>query len=174
MKNIFLYILLISGTAISCGSDEESLQRIDQVLNIYMNSSTNQQDLLNSKKAGSYTGYSVNDKFGSRDITPVSVPLRMRTDSVFYMEYVGGAIRRKLDSTGPANPGSGNAYVSKMEITFTKTVNNTVESTVDQLEIHYRKSPALFQVSEVLYNGKLAFSKEADAPISINNVTITK
>ncbi|MCS4303630.1 hypothetical protein [Chryseobacterium sp. BIGb0232] len=173
MKNIFLYILLISFTVVSCGSDEESLQRIDQVLNIYVKD-TNQQDLLNSKKAGSYTGYSVNDVFGSKDISPVTISLRMRTDSVFYMEYIGGAKRRKLDSTGPANPGSGNAYVSKMAITFTKTVNNTVERTVDQLEIHYRKSPTLFQVSEVLYNGKSEFSKEADAPTSINNVTITK
>lgn len=164
---------MISCTVISCGSDEESLQRIDQVLNIYMKNS-NQQDLLNSRKAGSYTGYSVNDLQGSKDISPVTIPLRMRTDSVFYMEYIGGAKRIKLDSTSPANPGSGNAYVSKMAITLTKTVNNTVESTVDRLEIHYRKSPTLFQVSEVLYNGQLQFSKEAGAPTSINNVTITK
>ncbi|AZB00567.1 hypothetical protein EG359_13480 [Chryseobacterium joostei] len=173
MRNIVFGILVIVSALISCGQDEESLQRIDQILNIYMKSDTN-PDLLNSKKAGSYTSYSVNDMFGTRDDSPVTIPLRMTTDSVFYMEYIAGAKRRRLDSVSPSNPGTGNSYNSRMMVTLRKTVNNTTETTVDTLEIQYRKSPTLFQVSKVIYNGKEKFSKEADAPNSINTVTIVK
>lgn len=173
MRNIVFGILVIVSALISCGQDEESLQRIDQILNIYMKSDTN-PDLLNSKKAGSYTSYSVNDMFGTRDDSPVTIPLRMTTDSVFYMEYIAGAKRRRMDSVSPSNPGTGNSYNSRMMVTLRKTVNNTTETTVDTLEIQYRKSPILFQVSKVIYNGKEKFSKEADAPNSINTVTIVK
>ncbi|PWN61379.1 hypothetical protein [Chryseobacterium oncorhynchi] len=173
MRNIVFGILVIVSALISCGQDEESLQRIDQIMNVYIKSDTN-PDLLNSKKAGSYTSYSVNDMFGTRDDSPVTIPLRMRTDSVFYMEYIAGAKRRRMDSVSPSNPGTGNSYNSRMMITLRKTVNNTTETTVDTMEIQYRQSPTLFQVSKVIYNGKEKFSKEADAPNSINNVTIVK
>lgn len=173
MRNIFFGILVVFCTLLSCKSDEDSLQRIDQILNIYMKNTAG-QDLLNNKKPGSYTGYSVNDLFGDRDISPISIPLKVNSDSLFYLEYIAGAKRRKSDSTGPDNPGSGNSYFSRMDITLTKTVNNVPETTVDRLEIHYRKTPTLFQVSKVLYNNKVEFSKEADAPNSINTVTIVK
>lgn len=173
MKNIVFGILVIVFALTSCGSDDESLQRIDQVLNIYMKSSTN-PDLLNSKKAGSYTSYSVNDLFGDRDVSPVSIPLKMTTDSIFYMEYIAGAKRRRLDSVSPSNPGTGNSYRSQMAITLNKTVNNTTQATIDIIEIQYRKSPTLFQVSKVLYNGTEQFSKEEGAPNSINTITIVK
>ncbi|AZA78384.1 hypothetical protein EG347_13105 [Chryseobacterium sp. G0186] len=173
MKNIVFGILVIVFALTSCGSDDESLQRIDQIMNIYMKSSTN-PDLLNSKKTGSYASYSVNDMFGTRDDSPVSIPLKMTTDSVFYMEYIAGAKRRRLDSVSPSNPGTGNSYNSRMQITLRKTINNTTETTIDTMEIQYRQSPTLFQVSKVIYNGKEKFSKEADAPNSINTVTIVK
>ncbi|AZA91447.1 Uncharacterised protein [Chryseobacterium nakagawai] len=168
MKNIFLYILLFSCVVISCGQDEESLQRIDQIMNIYMKSDTN-PDLLNAKKSGSFTSYSVNDLLGDKDNSPVTtIPLRMRQDSVFYIEYIAGAKRKKFDSAGTT-------YYSKMAVTLNRTVNNTPQAvTTDILEIHYRNSPELFQVSEVLYNTKSVFSKEFGTPNSINNVTITK
>jgi len=162
----FWSILIIVFALISCKSDDESLQRIDQVMNIYMKSNTN-PDLLNAKKSGSYTAYSVNDMLGDRDISPVSIPLKMRPDSTFYMEYISGAKRRKLDSAGTM-------YYSRMRLTLSKNVNNVPENTFDTLEIRYRNSFEVFQVSQVLYNRKLMFSKEAGAANSINEVTITK
>ncbi|AZB09617.1 hypothetical protein EG344_12740 [Chryseobacterium sp. G0162] len=167
MKNIFLYILLFSCVVISCGQDEESLQRIDQIMNIYMKSDTN-PDLLNAKKSGSFTSYSVNDLLGDKDNSPVTtMPLRMRQDSVFYIEYIAGAKRKKFDSAGTT-------YYSRMAVTLNKTVNNTPQPVTDILEIHYRNSPEVFQVSEVLYNTKSVFSKDSGTPNSINNVTIIK
>ncbi|MGG7440549.1 hypothetical protein ACQ7CU_20985 [Chryseobacterium arthrosphaerae] len=166
MMKYFWSILIIVFALISCKSDDESLQRIDQVMNIYMKSNTN-PDLLNAKKSGSYTAYSVNDMLGDRDISPVSIPLKMRPDSTFYMEYISGAKRRKLDSAGTM-------YYSRMRLTLSRNVNNAPENTFDTLEIRYRNSFEVFQVSQVLYNRKLMFSKEAGAANSINEVTIVK
>ncbi len=173
MMKYFWSILIIIFALISCKSDDDSLQRIDQVMNIYMKNSAG-QDLLNSKKAGSYTGYSVNDLLGDKDVSPVSMPLKVTTDSLFYLEYIAGAKRIKLDSVSPENPGTGNLYVSRMQLTLSKKVDDETETTVDELEIHYRNTPTAFQVSEVLYNKELVFSKEADTPNSINTVTIVK
>ncbi|WP_312288324.1 hypothetical protein [Chryseobacterium gleum] len=172
MMKYFWSILVAVFALISCKSDDDSLQRIDQVLNIYMRNSAG-QDLLNSKKAGSYTGFSVNDIFGAKDNSPVSIPLKMTTDSLFYMEYLAGAKRRRLDSISPDNPGTGNSYYSRMQITFTKSTNAS-DNVVDTLEVQYRNTPTVFQVSKVLYNRVQVFSKDADAPTSINTVTITK
>ncbi|UEQ74875.1 hypothetical protein [Chryseobacterium arthrosphaerae] len=166
MMKYFWSILIIVFALISCKSDDESLQRIDQVMNIYMKSNTN-PDLLNAKKSGSYTAYSVNDMLGDRDISPVSIPLKMRPDSTFYMEYISGAKRRKLDSAGTM-------YYSRMRLTLSRNVNNAPENTFDTLEIRYRNSLEVFQVSQVLYNRKLMFSKEAGEANSINEVTIVK
>ena len=166
MMKYFWSILIIVFALISCKSDDESLQRIDQVMNIYMKSNTN-ADLLNAKKSGSYTAYSVNDMLGDRDISPVSIPLKMRPDSTFYMEYISGAKRRKLDSAGTM-------YYSRMRLTLSRNVNNAPENTFDTLEIRYRNSLEVFQVSQVLYNRKLMFSKEAGEANSINEVAIVK
>jgi len=172
MMKYFWGILVAVFALVSCKSDDDSLQRIDQVLNIYMKNSAG-QDLLNSKKTGSYTGFSVNDIFGTKDISPVSVSLRMTTDSLFYMEYLAGAKRRRLDSISPDNPGTGNSYYSRMQFTFTKSTNVS-DNVTGTLEVQYRNTPTVFQVSKVLYDGVEVFSKDADAPTSINTVTITK
>ncbi|WP_312991185.1 hypothetical protein [Chryseobacterium flavum] len=173
MRNIIFGILVLGFALLSCKSDDESLQRIDQILNMYMKNSAG-QDLLNSKKSGSYNGYSVNDMFGDRDVSPVNVSLKMTPDSVFYMEYIAGAKRIRLDSVSPSNPGTGNSYYSRMTLELRRTVNNVSDTITDTLEIQYRKSPTLFQVSKVLYNKKEVFSKEAEAPNSINTFTIVK
>lgn len=172
MMKYFWSILVAVFALVSCKSDDDSLQRIDQLLNIYVKNSTG-QDLLNSKKAGSYTGFSVNDMFGTKDIAPVSVSLRMTTDSLFYMEYLAGAKRRRLDSISPDNPGTGNSYYSRMQITYTKSTNAS-DNVIDTLEVQYRNTPTVFQVSKVLYNKVPVFSKDENAPTSINTVTITK
>ncbi|MCJ7933745.1 MAG: hypothetical protein MUW56_08950 [Chryseobacterium sp.] len=173
MRNVVFGILMTGFALLSCKSDDESLQRIDQILNIYMKNSAG-QDLLNSQKTGSYSGYSVNDLLGDKDVTPVSIPLRMTTDSIYYMEYIAGAKRKRADSTSPSNPGTGTSFYSEMQLGLRTTTNNVADTINDILRIEYRMTPTLFQVSKVFYNKKEVFSKEADAPNSINTVTIVK
>ncbi|BFO65261.1 hypothetical protein NK356_07115 [Chryseobacterium sp. S0630] len=172
MMKYFWGIFVAVFALISCKSDDDSLQRIDQVLNIYMKNSAG-QDLLNSKLTGSYTGYSVNDIFGTKDIAPVSISLKTSPESLYYMEYLAGAKRRRLDSISPDQPGTGTSFHSKMLITFTKSTNVS-DNVTGTLEVQYRNTPTAFQVSKVLYDGNEVFSKDADAPTSINTVTITK
>ncbi|MDQ1857911.1 MULTISPECIES: hypothetical protein [unclassified Chryseobacterium] len=172
MMKYFWGILVAVFALISCKNDDDSLQRIDQELNIYMKNSAG-QDLLNSKLTGSYTGYSVNDIFGTKDISPVSISLKTSPESLYYMEYLAGAKRRRLDSISPDQPGTGTSYHSKMLITFTKSTNVS-DNVTGTLEVQYRNTPTAFQVSKVLYDGNEVFSKDADAPTSINTVTITK
>jgi len=154
---------------VSCGSDDDSLQRIDQVLNIYIKNSAG-QDLLNAKKTGSYSSYAVNDVFGVADVSPVSVPLKVTTDSLYYFEYLRGAKRRTLDSISPDN----RTYHSKLAFALRRTENNVVITTIDSMEIKYRWTPSVFQVSEVRYNNQTVFTKAADAPNAINTITIIK
>lgn len=166
---VILKLIAVLFLTVSCGSDDESLQRIDQVMNFYMKNSAG-QDLLNGKKTGSYTAYSVNDAFGVADVAPVSVPLKMTADSIYYFEYLRGAKRRTLDSISPDN----RTYHSKLAFALRRTENNVVVTTIDSMEIKYRWTPSVFQVSEVLYNGQVVFSKAADAPNAINTFTIIK
>lgn len=154
---------------VSCGSDDDSLQRIDQVMNFYMKNTAG-QDLLNGKKAGSFTSYSVNDNNAATAIASVAIPLKMTTDSLYYLEYISGAKRVLKDSISPDNK----TYRSNLTFSLNRTVNNQLVTVTDVMEIHYRWTPTLFQVSEVLYNGKVVFSKAADAPNAINTFTIIK
>lgn len=166
---VILKLIAVLFLTVSCGSDDESLQRIDQVMNFYMKNSAG-QDLLNGKKTGSYTAYSVNDANGLADIAPVSIPLKMTTDSLYYFEYLRGARRVILDSVSPENK----TYKSNLTFSLSRTVNSQVVTVTDAMEIRYRWTPSLFQVSEVRYNGQVVFSKAADAPNAINTFTIIK
>jgi hypothetical protein len=172
MMKYFWSIFVAVFALVSCKSDDDSLQRVDQVLNIYMKNNAG-QDLLNNKLTGSYTGFSVNDVFGTKDIAPVSIPLKQSPESLYYMEYIAGAKRRRLDSISPDQPGTGTSLYSRMLITFTKSTNAN-DNVTGLLEVQYRNTPTAFQVSKVLYDGNEVFSKNADAPTSTNTVTITK
>lgn len=162
----FIAVLFLT---VSCGSDDDSLQRIDQVMNFSIKNVAG-QDLMNPKKAGSFTSYSVNDFNGTTAVAPVSISLRMTTDSLYYFEYIKGAKRITLDSISPEN----RTYKSNLTFTLSKIVNNQTVSVNDEMEIRYRYTPSVFQVSQVLYNGKEVFSKAADAPNAINTFTIIK
>ncbi|MDV7696428.1 hypothetical protein N6B72_05790 [Chryseobacterium soli] len=170
LNQIFtLKLIAVLCLLFSCTRDDDSIQRIDQIMNIYIKNSAG-QDLLNSNKAGSFIGYSVNDQNGTSDVAPVSIPLRMTTDSLYYMEYIAGAKRVTLDSVSPEN----RTYRSNMVLSLRRTINNVTDTINDTMEIQYRWTPAVFQVSKVIYNGEVKFTKEADAPNSINTVTIIK
>ncbi|KMQ66822.1 hypothetical protein ACM46_04795 [Chryseobacterium angstadtii] len=170
LNHIFiLKLIAVLFITVSCGSDEDSLQRIDQITNFYMKNTAG-QDLLNAKKAGSFTSYSVNDNNGLTDSAPVSIPLKMTTDSLYYFEYIRGARRVILDSVSPENK----TYRSNLTFSLNRTVNGQAVTVTDVMEIRYRWTPSLFQVSEVLYNNQVVFTKGADEPNAINTFTIIK
>lgn len=167
MKNIVFGILVVLFALISCKrDDEDSLQKIDQIFDLYMKNSAG-QDLLNGKKVGSFSSYAVNDVFGDTDNSPVSIPLKMTSDSVFYMEYIAGAKRVILDSISPSD----RTYRSRLALSLRRTVNNVADTVNDVLEIQYHWTPTVFEVSKVYYNGTLRFTKQPGVP---NVVTIVK
>lgn len=168
MKKIFLVLTLISLTLLSCGSDEDSLQKIDQLLNLYMKDSSG-NDLLKPTEIGSYTGVSFVDRLAEKDNVSVSYSRKMLTDSTYYLEYLAGATRQFIEDT----PDGNKIYKSEIQVSLTKKISDTQNDPVvqDKLEIFYRSSPTVFEVSKVLYNNQLVFTKVPDQP---NVATIIK
>ncbi len=169
MKKSFWGILITLLTLLSCRSgDDESLQKIDQVFNLYMKDSSG-KDLLNPTKVGSYTGVSWNDELADNDIASVSFNRKMLADSTYYVEYTAGATRELYDDTDPDNK----IYRSEIEVSLTKKTSETTTAPVDidTLEIYYKMNSSVFEVSKVYYNKVLKFSKVPNEP---NVVTIIK
>lgn len=171
MKFSFNYILafkliIVLTFLFSCRSDDDELQKVDQIFNLYMKDSAG-QDLLNKNKEGSFFSYSVNDALGDTDVAAVSIPLKMTSDSLYYMEYIAGAKRKTIDSISPDD----RTYHSVLELQLRRTVNNVTDTINDVMEIQYHWTPSVFEISKVYYNGELKFMKEPNAP---NVVTIVK
>ncbi|MDC8105780.1 hypothetical protein ACNFU2_12850 [Chryseobacterium sp. PTM-20240506] len=167
MRNVIFGILVVFFALLSCRSDEDSIQRIDQIVNLYMKNSAG-QDLLNAKKSGSFTAISMNDINGISDNAPVSFALKATADSTLYIEYIAGARRVTVDSISPAD----RTYESRITLALTKKLTETTNDvTNDVLRIQYHWTPYVFEVSKVFYNDELKFTKQPGAP---NVVTIIK
>jgi len=167
MKNVVFGILVLFFALLSCRSDDDSLQKIDQLFNLYMRNSAG-QDLLNSNRAGSYTTISMNDVNGTSDVAPVSFSLKMTADSAYYIEYLAGARRVTFDSISPED----RTYQSVIDLRLTRPLTDSTSVQVtDRLRIQYHWTPSLFEVSKVFYNDELKFTKEPNVP---NVVTIVK
>lgn len=168
MKKSFWGILITLLTLLSCRSDDESLQNIDQIFDLYIKDSSG-KDLLNPTKVGSYTGVSWNDELAATDIANVSFNRKMLADSTYYAEYTAGATRQLYDDSDPDNK----IYRSEIQISLIKKISDTQNAPVDidTLEIYYRMNPSVFEVSKVYYNKVLKFSKTPNQP---NVVTIIK
>lgn len=165
MKNLFFLIMMTFFAFIACRSDEDSVQKIDQIIDLYIDSLG--QDLLNSKIPGSYESQQMNDVYGLTDNVPVNFSLKKNTDTINYIEYLAGAKRIVIDSSS-----SDKTYESKIALRLVKKINDSTKSTTnDTLTIQYSSSPVLFQVSKVFYNGTLRFTKIEGTP---NIVKITK
>lgn len=166
-KNIFFGILVIFFAFLSCRTDEDELQRIDQILNIYMKNKAG-RDLFHNKKDLTYFTYSFNDVNGVADLAPVNSTLRATADSTLFIEYIAGAKRVGVDSLDPNNK----IYRSDITVSLIKRLNNTILDTIEEdLRIEYRMTPSVFEVSKVYYNDTLRFTKQEGAP---NVVTIVK
>lgn len=164
MKNVFFLTIIVFFAFVSCRSDDDSVQRIDQVVNLYIDSLG--QDMLNSKVPGSYTNSRMNDVYGLTDNAPVSFTIKKDSDTISYIEYLAGAKRIGIDSSGTSK-----TYESKVALFLTKKVNDTNRVTNDTITIQYLSTPELFQVSKLWYNGVLQFTKVEGQP---NTVKIVK
>lgn len=164
MKNVFFLTVIIFSAFLSCRSDEDAVQRIDQVINLYIDSLG--QDMLNSKVPGSYTNSRMNDVYGLTDNAPVSFTIKKDADTISYIEYLAGAKRIGIDSSGTSK-----TYESKVALFLTKKVNDSNRVTNDTITIQYLSTPELFQVSKLWYNGVLQFTKVEGQP---NTVKIVK
>ena len=164
MKNVFFLTIIILSAFLSCRSDEDAVQRIDQVINLYIDSLG--QDMLNSKVPESYTNSRMNDVYGLTDNAPVSFTIKKDADTISYIEYLAGAKRIGIDSSGTSK-----TYESKVALFLTKKVNDSNRVTNDTITIQYLSTPELFQVSKLWYNGVLQFTKVEGQP---NTVKIVK
>ncbi|TDX84294.1 hypothetical protein [Epilithonimonas xixisoli] len=152
----------------SCQGDETETQTIDQVLKLYMKSSSN-PDLLNPRIDGSFTNVALLDILGERDLTPVSgFSLLKDSDTITYLDYPAGAIRLKIDSLSNDNE---QTYYSQFVLRLSRTQNSVVTNVDDTIKIEYKSTPSLFQISKLWYNGDLKFTKTQGQP---NIVTIVK
>jgi len=168
-----LRISIILATVVllfSCrGDNEDDVQIIDQVLMMYVKSSANGQDLLNPKIKNSYSNVTLLDLL---DPIVAQKPISGQTfpkdaDTIVYMDYAAGAIRQLKDSISPELK----TYKSRFIIRYSKTVNSQVVNDDDIIELEYKWTPSLFQLSKLWYDNELKFTK---VPGQRNIITIVK
>ena len=164
MKNVFFLLLAVFVVFLSCRSDEDSVQKIDQIINVYIDSLG--QDMLNTKLAGSYISSTMNDVYGLTDNAPISISIKKDADTINYIEYLAGAKRIAIDSTANSK-----TYESKIALNLTKKIADANRITNDTMTIQYLSTPNFFQVSKIWYNGVLQFTKVEGQP---NTVKIVK
>ncbi len=164
MKNVFFLIMMVFFAFTACRGEEDAVQKIDQVIDLYIDSLG--QDMLNDKLPGSYTSSTMNDVYGLTDNAPISFTLKKTTDTVRYIEYLAGARRIRIDSSG-----SSKTYESKIALKLTKKINDSSKATTnDTLTIQYLSTPDIFQVSKIWYNNTLQFTKVEGLPNTLKIV----
>jgi len=153
MKNLFFILMIGAFAVLSCRNEDENIQRIDQIIQLYIDSAG--QDMLNSKIPGSYTDININDVYGLTDTAPVAFSFKKNADTVSYLEYVAAAKRITIDSTATFQ-----IYESKLALQLTKKLNDSTNLvTNDTMKIQYQSTPEIFQVSKIWYNNELKFTK---------------
>lgn len=168
MKNVFFILMFMGFVFISCRGNDDSLQQIDQIINLYYKDAAG-KDLLNTKLSGTFNNVRFLDLNGLTDQVPVSsFSLKKNLDTVNYIDYDSGAKRILQDSLSPQSK----TYRSDFIVSLTKNVDaQTTTITQDTVKIEYSWTPALFQISKFYYNKKLVFSKVSGQP---NVITIIK
>lgn len=168
MKKSIFGIFLICFALLSCSNDDDSLQKIDQILNMYFENSAG-KDLLVPNKVGSFTTITMNDNLANTDIAPVSFTMKQDDKSTYYLQYIDGATR-ELVSGGDSDD---RIYHSEIRVLLTKKLTDSTYSTPtsDTLDIFYHWTPRVFEVSKVYYNKELKFTKDSQVT---NVVTIVK
>ena len=156
---------MVGFLCLACRKDDDPVQNIDQILQIYIDSAG--QDMLNTNLPGGYTNIRMNDVNGLTDAAPVNFTLKKDADTINYIEYLAGARRVGTDSTQNVK-----IYESKIALILNKKINDSTMATVnDTMTLQYHATPELFQISKGWYNNVLRFTKVAGAP---NVVRIVK
>jgi hypothetical protein len=164
-----LLFSMISILLFSCrGEDMNDLQKIDQVVNLYI-SDTNGVDLLNTENTNAYKTVTLQDLNDPNTALKAISTFSIKKDlnNVSYIDYAGGATR-VLQTTSGQYP---EIYQSEFYINLTKSVNDNDVTDVDTIKIQYSSEPSQFKVSKIWYNKQLAFSKVSVEP---NIVKIVK
>lgn len=156
MKHPFFLFISCGLFLFSCRKeDENDVQKIDQVINIYLKD-TSGKDLLNTNLSGAFTGVSAQDLNADKALQSISgFSVKKDKDTIAYIDYAAGAKRIITDSVSATQK----KYRSDFYLNLSKTVNKVVVTDTDTLKIEYNWSPTLFQVSKLWYNNKLVFTK---------------
>lgn len=160
--SLFIFSLL---TLLACRSDDDVVQEIDQILNIYIKNDAG-QDLLNPKLDAHYTNVALLDLLATTDQKPVSSSIIMDKDSVRYVEYVAGATRLIKDSINE----NSKSYYSSMIMRLTKIVDKAPVIDDDTIRIEYNWTPQKFEVSKMWHSDQLVFTKSDTQPNIVNIV----
>ncbi len=169
MKNLVFGILSGCFALMGCRSDEDSFQKIDQIISLYVQDA-NGKNLLIPNQIGSFTTIAMNDMLAPVDNAPVSNSVKTVSDSIQYIEYIAGATRQ-LESGGETE---NRMYRSQIRVDLTKKLTDSTFAPIDNdtLQIFYRWTPTVFEVARVLYNNsELPVAKDSE---NRNVVKITK
>nr|WP_314492999.1 hypothetical protein [uncultured Chryseobacterium sp.] len=160
MKNLVFGILLGCFALMGCRGDEDSFQKIDQIMSLYVQDA-NGKNLLIPNQIGSFTTIAMNDMLAPVDNAPVSNSVKTVSESVQYIEYIAGATRQ-LESGGDTE---NRIYRSQIRVDLTKKLTDSTFAAIDNdtLQVFYRWTPAVFEVARVLYNNsELPVTKDSE------------
>lgn len=165
-KNIFFAAMVFGAAVVSCRSDDDLAQQIDQVVLLYIDSAG--KDMLNTGISGSYQSVTMNDVNGLTDTAPVSFTQKYDLDSLRYIEYVAGARRILVDSSDAG----AKVYQSRIALIITQKKSDSVTSVFsDTLVLNYVLKPDIFYVDKAWYRNRQVFTK---TPGQANIVKVTK
>lgn len=148
---------------LSCrGEDSFEGQKIDQVVQIYLKSSSG-ENLLDPNREPVYS-VSFIDLDAER--AGVSVSTQKKQDSIngFYLEYVAGAARIE-----EAFPGGESGYRSTLQMISRDGVESVEE--IDTLVLRYSSTPEEFTIQQILLNDTLRFQRSGQ---TLNQIILTK
>lgn len=160
MNSRFFLLFIPVFFLFSCrGEDEGDLQKIDQIINLYI-SDSNGVDLLNTDNTDAYTTITLQD-LNDPDTalkTISNFSIKEDTDGISYVDYASGATK-VLQTTAGEYP---ETYQSEFYINLSKKVNSATVTDVDTIKIQYSYEPTQFKVSKIWYNNQLEFTKVGD------------
>ena len=161
----FIQLFILSLVLFSCrGESESDIQKIDQILKIYIKDASG-KDLLNKAKDSTFYSIEFKDLGALQDRVSVRTSLKVDKDSVYYHEYIAGATRTLEDGGTDTNK----TYKSDIAVQYkTSTTSEIVE---DRMLIFYDWTPQIFQIKSVFYNDSSIFQKEEGKE---NIITIVK
>lgn len=155
----FLFLLM------SCSTEDDNIQKIDQVLKIYIEDQDG-QNLLNKDLEGGFSSvqmFDIGGEFTSQALKGYS----LKKDSLDqqYIEYVAGGTRNLIGENS-----EGKKYQSDFIIAYFIT-GQTEPVDIDELTLQYVNTPLVFRIEKISQNGVTIFTKKDDEP---NIVKIVK